>query len=74
MQATVAGEFVLELEPEERKQLLELLERSLQQTLIEEHRTDALNYRQHIVQREQVILKILTKLKTTGTGAERIAR
>ena len=52
----------LTLTDEERAFLADLLEISLKDTRIEEHRTRTPSYREHIVHREDVIAGLLTKL------------
>lgn len=51
----------------ERDCLTELLDESLKNTLLEEHRTRTPAYRDHVVQREQVIRSILGKLQSAPT-------
>lgn len=50
------------LTTEERQFLMTLLEGMLKDTRVEEHRTRTLNYREHIVHREEVITSLLNKL------------
>jgi hypothetical protein len=56
------AESSLNLTGEEGKFLVELLERTLKDTLVEEHRTRTLSYRDHILQRENLISSLLHKL------------
>jgi hypothetical protein len=51
------------LTSEERDCLAELLKESLKNTLLEEHRTRAPAYRDHVVRREQLIRSVLAKLQ-----------
>jgi hypothetical protein len=53
----------LTLTAEEQEYLLGLLETARKATLVEEHRTRALEYREHIVQREALITSLLEKLR-----------
>jgi hypothetical protein len=48
---------------EERDYLRELLEQTLKDIRVEEHRTRVLNYRTHIVQQEQLLRSLLAKLQ-----------
>jgi hypothetical protein len=43
--------------------LVSLLEEALKETRIEEHRTRTLAYREHIVQRENLITGVLNKMR-----------
>jgi hypothetical protein len=56
----------LTLTPEERQFLVGLLEMVLKDTLVEEHRTRTLSYREHILHREELINHLLEKLKQVG--------
>lgn len=56
------AESSLMLTEEERKFLGQLLEVCLKDTQIEEHRTRTLTYREHILQRENLITSLLQKL------------
>jgi hypothetical protein len=56
------AELPLTLTEEERTFLVGLLELTLKETRIEEHRTRTLSYREHIVHREDVIAGLLAKL------------
>jgi hypothetical protein len=51
------------LTAEEQEYLLGLLEAARKSTLVEEHRTRSLEYREHIVQRENLITSLLEKLR-----------
>ena len=46
----------------ERECLVEMLERALKETRVEEHRTRAPAYREHVTQREDLIVSLLSKL------------
>jgi len=60
------AESQLVLTGEERKFLVGLLELVLKDTLVEEHRTRTLSYREHIVHREELINGLLKKLGHTA--------
>jgi hypothetical protein len=47
---------------EEREYLVTLLESSLKETRVEEHRTRAPGYREHVIHQEDLIKSLLTKL------------
>ncbi len=47
---------------EERQYLLDLLERTLKDTLVEEHRTRTPSYREHVLREEEMILRLRDKL------------
>jgi hypothetical protein len=53
----------LTLTSEERDCLIGLLQAILKETLVEEHRTKTLTYRQYIVQKEHLVESVLSKLK-----------
>lgn len=50
------------LTDEERDFLVSLLERTLKETRIEEHRTRAPVYRKHVVHQEELLMNLLNKL------------
>jgi hypothetical protein len=56
------AESQLTLTAEERAFLIGLLEMTLKETRIEEHRTRTLNYRQYVLEKEQIIAAVLSKL------------
>jgi hypothetical protein len=58
------AEHNLTLTADECKYLIDLLERTLRDTEIEEHRTRAPAYREHILQWEELAKEILKKLKS----------
>ncbi|HEY7313937.1 MAG TPA: hypothetical protein VH643_31595 [Gemmataceae bacterium] len=60
------AESTLMLTTEERQFLVDLLESALKEARIEEHRTRTLSYRDHILQREDVIAGLLGKLRPTS--------
>jgi hypothetical protein len=53
----------LTLTDEERTMLVELLETSMKNILVEEHRTEAMSYRKRVLDKENAIARILEKLK-----------
>jgi len=55
-------ELQMTLTAEERQYLVSLLERVLKETRVEEHRTRAPSYREHVLQREDLIVGLLSKL------------
>ena len=57
------SDVTLRLTTEEAKQLLGLLENSLKQSEIEEHRTDALSYKQFIKHNEELLRSMIKKLQ-----------
>lgn len=66
------AEFHFTLSEEEREFLANHLERALKETLVEEHRTRNLSYREGIVQREALLQQILAKLKSSAVGASAV--
>lgn len=56
------AELQLTLTDEERKYLVDLLQVTLKETRIEEHRTRTPSYREHVLQREDLIVALLGKL------------
>jgi hypothetical protein len=48
---------------DERNVLVELLETTKKQTLVEEHRTRSPSFREHITEREELIERLLQKLR-----------
>jgi hypothetical protein len=55
-------ESTLTLSVEERDFLVGLLQNSLKNTRIEEHRTRTPSYREHVVHEEQLLIRLLQKL------------
>jgi len=60
------AESTLMVTQEEAAYLGELLEKTLKETRVEEHRTRAPGYREHVIQRENVIIGLLKKLGHPG--------
>jgi hypothetical protein len=56
------AETLLTLSPEEREYLVRLLETSLKNHRVEEHRTRAPSYRESILKEEALLGQLLTKL------------
>jgi hypothetical protein len=56
------NESHLNLTTEERTFLVALLERTLQTTRVEEHRTRAPTYREYVVRDEELMASVLNKL------------
>jgi hypothetical protein len=56
------NQIQLSLSPAEQSFLVSFLEETLKETRIEEHRTRTPSYREHIVQREEIIASLLEKL------------
>ena len=56
------AELQLTLTPAERECLVGILERTLKETRVEEHRTRAPTYREHVVEQEHMIASLLSKL------------
>jgi hypothetical protein len=57
------AELNLTFTNEEREFLVGLLETALRETRVEEHRTRAPSYREHILQKEHLVESVLSKLK-----------
>jgi hypothetical protein len=57
------SELTLTLTTEERDCMVSLLENALKETRVEEHRTRAPTYREHVVHREHLVESVLNKLK-----------
>jgi hypothetical protein len=60
------NELQLTLTAEERKYLVDLLEVTLKETQVEEHRTRTPSYRQHVLQQEGLIVQLLNKLRPSA--------
>jgi len=56
------AETQLTLTADERAYLTSLLETTLKDARVEEHRTRAPSYREHVLRHEQVIMSLLNKL------------
>jgi hypothetical protein len=52
----------LDLTAAERECLMTILQRALKETRIEEHRTRAPTYREHVVDQDRIITALLAKL------------
>jgi hypothetical protein len=53
----------LTMSAEERECLLQLLEQTLKDTKIEEHRTRTLSYREQVVRQEDLLQSLLNKVR-----------
>jgi hypothetical protein len=56
------AELQLTLTTPERECLVSVMERTLKEMRVEEHRTRAPTYREHVVQQEELIAGLLRKL------------
>jgi hypothetical protein len=56
------AELQVTLADEERQYLVDLLETTLKDKRVEEHRTRTPSYRTHVLEQEEVILRLLKKL------------
>jgi hypothetical protein len=56
-------ELQITLNADERQYLLDLLERTLKDTRVEEHRTRTPTYREYVLQQEDIIQAVLNKLR-----------
>lgn len=56
-------ELQVTLTADERQYLVQLLETTLKDTRVEEHRTRTPSYRQHVLQQEELITHLLKKLQ-----------
>ncbi len=65
----MAGTQLL-LNTEEKDLLVKLLEHELSQRLVEEHRTRAPSYREHILHDEAVLQRVLAKLNEEPATVE----
>ena len=60
---TTGPQVTLTLTDEERRHLAGLLEQALKETLVEAHRTDSPNFREHIERRAVVLRSVSDKLR-----------
>jgi hypothetical protein len=58
-----ASEMTLTLSEEERGQLLRLLEQVMRDKQIEEHRTDALDFKEYVQHEEALLQSVIHKLR-----------
>jgi hypothetical protein len=65
MAETVAGSpsMTLTLNEEERAQLLTFLEQAFREALVEEHRTDALDFKAYVRHKEAILKGLIDKLR-----------
>lgn len=59
----VGAAFTLTLTEEERTQLARWLEQRLRDKLVEEHRTEASDFRDYVLHEEAILQSILKKLR-----------
>jgi hypothetical protein len=57
--------FTLTLSEDERTQLLTFLEHALRDKLVEEHRTESFQYREHVQKQEALMQGLIEKLRRT---------
>jgi hypothetical protein len=65
--STTGADFVLTLREPERALLLAMLKHELGETRVEAHHTDNPEYRESVIQREDVIRGLLARLQATQT-------
>jgi hypothetical protein len=63
MPTATASDVVIRLTSEEAGQLLNVLEQTLKETELEVHRTDALQYKEFVQHRENVLRNLVGKLR-----------
>jgi hypothetical protein len=61
--AVNSSAFTLTLSEDERVQLLSLLEQAIRDKHVEVHRTEAPDYRQHVLREEAVLQSVIDKLR-----------
>jgi hypothetical protein len=61
------GEFTLVINAEERAELLRLLEQSLKDTRVEVHRTHTPDFRNQVLQEENLLRSLLSKIQRCGS-------
>ena len=59
----VATNYTLVLDAEEREELLRVLEQTLKDKSLEEHRTDALAYKEAVKHEERVLERLTAKVR-----------
>jgi hypothetical protein len=59
----IMNEFTMTITAEERQCLLDLLEVTLKNLRVEEHRTRAPAFREHVIEREAAVESLLKKLQ-----------
>ena len=60
------AELQVTLTDEERQYLVDLLEMTLKNTRVEEHRTRTPTYREHVIHQEDLIVAVLNKVRQQG--------
>jgi hypothetical protein len=63
----MAQEITITLTEEQRTELLKWLEQAYRDTLVEEHRTEAHEFREYVARRETIFNEIIAKLKRPGS-------
>jgi hypothetical protein len=58
-----AAGFALTLTEEERAQLLNWLKEKLRNKLVEEHRTEAFDYKEYVFHQEKILQSLIEKLQ-----------
>jgi len=58
-----ASGFTLTLTEEERVELLNFLEQGFRDVLVEEHRTEAPDYREYVQRKETVLRSVIDRLR-----------
>jgi len=61
--ATMTADYTLRLSETERTHLLTFLEQGLRDKLIEEHRTEAPDFREHVHSQEAAMESLIAKLR-----------
>jgi hypothetical protein len=61
--STESGTITLALNDEERSLLLGFLEQGLRDKRVEEHRTDALDFKDYVRRQEDILEGLITKLR-----------
>jgi hypothetical protein len=62
----IMNEFTMTITAGERQCLLDLLEVTLKNLRVEEHRTRAPSFREHVIEREAAVESLLKKLQQPG--------
>lgn len=62
----IMSEIELSLSGTERDCVIDVLESALKEMRVEEHRTRAPKYREHLLERENMIVEVLYKLKVAA--------
>jgi hypothetical protein len=65
--------MLLELHPEERQLLLNILERADRHLLAEIHRTESIDFRHGLEHDEEILLQLLKKLREVAPQESQVA-